>query len=372
MLLHWGAKHLENLLPAHLQARIKEPRVDPHHEMTEPIPYVNGQTGEVVGTVYTEGITRVSRKKLRHFLSDGEDLDIRYNKRLQRLAFDGPGETVTAYFEDGTQDTGNFVIGCDGSRSKVREYIVGVDEAKQQDLGITMINIPSAHYTVQQALKNRDLHPVVKLSFHPELPGTTLLAALDTASPDPLDWKFQNYTSWWGPPSAQDLRDPHARLDFYRNHMSKFCEPFRSAALNGTATGVPDASVAADSANGVSDEIVLPIYAGQQWSPLTPSTWDNHHGRLTLAGDAAHSMLPDRGQGLNNALADADYIVSALKTAVLDKTCSLQKAVSAYEDELRPRGGKEVELSLEQALRSKDVRSMAKDAPIFRVGHARQ
>lgn len=83
-------------------------------------------------------------------------------------------------------------------------------------------------------------------------------------------------------------------------------------------------------------------------------------------------MLPDRGQGFNNALADADYIVSALKRAVLDKTCSLERAVSAYEYEMRPRGGKEVELSLEQALRSKDVRSMADDAPIFRVGHARQ
>ncbi|KAK6221020.1 hypothetical protein LQW54_001592 [Pestalotiopsis sp. IQ-011] len=362
MLLHWGAKHLENLLPAHLRVRIKEPRVDPHHEMTEPIPYVKGQTGEVVGTVYTEGITRVSRKKLRHFLSDGEDLDIRYNKRIQRLAFDGPGETVTAYLEDGTQDTGNFVIGCDGSRSKVREYIAGVDEARQQDLGITMINIPSAHYTKEQALKNRDLHPVVKLSFHPELPGTTLLG-----SP-----RYRLTRSVGLEVPAQDLREPHARLDSYRDHMSKFCEPFRSAALDGTATGAVQASDAEDSANGVSNEIVLPIYAGQQWSSLTPSTWNNQHGRLTLAGDAAHSMLPDRGQGLNNALADADHIVSALKMAVLDETCSLQKAVSAYEDDMRPRGGKEVELSLEQALRSKNVRSMAEDAPIFRVGHARQ
>ena len=44
--------------------------------MTEPIPYINGKTGETIGTVYTEGITRMSRKKLRHFLSHDEDLNI--------------------------------------------------------------------------------------------------------------------------------------------------------------------------------------------------------------------------------------------------------------------------------------------------------
>ncbi|ETS87347.1 hypothetical protein PFICI_01175 [Pestalotiopsis fici W106-1] len=341
--------------------------------MTEPIPYINGKTGEIIGTVYTEGITRVSRKKLRHFLSHGEDLDIRYNKRLQRLTFDDSEKHVTAYFDDGSQHSGNMVIGCDGSRSKVREYIVGSEAAKQQDLGITMINFPSSHYIREQAIRNRDHHPILKLSFHPELPGTTLLAALDTSSPDPSDWKFQNYTSWWGSPSAHELRDPKVRLDFYRDHMSKFCEPFRSAALGGVVSDMTNGSEAAGEAGEtVESEVVLPIYAGQQWSPLTPRTWDNHNGRATLAGDAAHSMLPDRGQGLNNALADADYVVSALRSVVVDKERTLGEAISAYEDEMRPRGGKEVELSFEQALRSKDVKSMAKDAPIFRVGHARQ
>ncbi|KAF7531556.1 hypothetical protein G7054_g8781 [Neopestalotiopsis clavispora] len=341
--------------------------------MTEPIPYINGKTGETIGTVYTEGITRVSRKKLRHFLSHDEDLNIEYDKRLQRLTFGDFEKTVTVYFDDGTQHSGNIVIGCDGSRSKVREHIVGCEAAKQQDLGLTMINIASSHYTAEQAVKNRDLHPVLKLSFHPDLRGTTLLAALDTSSPNPSDWKFQNYTSWWGPPSAHELRDPKIRLDFYREHMSKFCEPFRSAALSGTVSDMAGTSGARDSINGSTEgEVVIPIYAGQQWSPLTPKAWDNRDGRATLAGDAAHSMLPDRGQGLNNALADADYIVSALRSVVIDKERTLGEAVLAYEEEMRPRGGKEVELSLEQALRSRDPKSMAKDAPIFRVGHARQ
>lgn len=49
------------------------------------------------------------------------------------------------------------------------------------------------------------------------------------------------------------------------------CEPFRTAGV-----ALPE------------DEI-LPIYQSQQWAPIQ---WDNHHGTVTLVGDAAHSMLP--------------------------------------------------------------------------------
>lgn len=49
------------------------------------------------------------------------------------------------------------------------------------------------------------------------------------------------------------------------------CEPFRTAAL------------------ALSEDEVLPLDPSQQWSPID---WDNRHGTVTLAGDAAHSMLP--------------------------------------------------------------------------------
>lgn len=77
MLLHWGTSYLENVLPEHLRSRIKEPRVDPSCEMADrPIPYFNAITGEIIGRVPGDVITRVSRKKLRRFLVDGENLDI--------------------------------------------------------------------------------------------------------------------------------------------------------------------------------------------------------------------------------------------------------------------------------------------------------
>ena len=76
----------------------------------------------------------------------------------------------------------------------------------------------------------------------------------------------------------------------------------------------------------------------------------------------------DRGQGLNNALKDASDVVDATKAAV-SGTQSLSDAITAYEDEMRPRGATEVALSFEQAQKSatKDLL----DSPIFKMGHSR-
>ena len=76
MLLHWGQEHLEQLLPPDLKARVKQTRVNPAHEMTQPIPHVNGKTGEVLFQVQTPSINRVSRKKLREFFTKGQNIKI--------------------------------------------------------------------------------------------------------------------------------------------------------------------------------------------------------------------------------------------------------------------------------------------------------
>lgn len=62
------------------------------------------------------------------------------------------------------------------------------------------------------------------------------------------------------------------RVKYYKSFISSFCEPFRTAGLK------------------LGDDDSIPIYPGQQWSPDMP--WDNRGGRVTLAGDAAHSMVP--------------------------------------------------------------------------------
>lgn len=89
----------------------------------------------------------------------------------------------------------------------------------------------------------------------------------------PETWSFQIHHAWWGPPTAKDLSDPKARLQFFKERSSRLCEPFATAAA------------------ALPEDTILPADPGQQWSPIA---WDNHNGTVTLAGDAAHSMLPSK------------------------------------------------------------------------------
>ena len=40
----------------------------------------------------------------------------------------------------------------------------------------------------------------------------------------------------------------------------------------------------------VAEDEIMPVYPGHQWAPTM--TWNNYDGKVTIAGDAAHSMLP--------------------------------------------------------------------------------
>lgn len=78
MLLHWGKDFLFRNLPEDVQLRFDEALVDPTYKGMDKfaVPHVNGETGEVMARVAMPGMVRVSRKKLRNFLTAKRDLDI--------------------------------------------------------------------------------------------------------------------------------------------------------------------------------------------------------------------------------------------------------------------------------------------------------
>jgi 2-polyprenyl-6-methoxyphenol hydroxylase-like FAD-dependent oxidoreductase len=101
------------------------------------------------------------------------------------------------------------------------------------------------------------------------LTSTTVLDVQDLEKPE--QWKYQNLMSWEGTPSIEDLQDPKARVNHVRKLAASYADPWRTA---GTM---------------IRDDTVLPIDKGLYWMPID---WDNRNGRVTIAGDAAHSMLP--------------------------------------------------------------------------------
>ena len=105
---------------------------------------------------------------------------------------------------------------------------------------------------------------------------------------------------------------------------SEFCEPFRSAF------------------SWVKDDTYIFPDRFASWN--SSALWDNHSGRITLAGDAAHPMTPFRGQGLNNALQDSASFCEALQSISEDK--SLKEAIDVYDKEVYQRGVREIQISL--------------------------
>lgn len=64
---------------------------------------------------------------------------------------------------------------------------------------------------------------------------------------------------------------------------------------------------------------------------------------------------------------DAANLVDAIKAAIVTRETTLKDAIDAYESEMKPRGTREVNLSLEQARKASNSKEI-KDSPIFKIG----
>lgn len=80
--IHWALPILESLLPDDLRDRWKEAYVDPTVDFSDPkcksMQMYNGVTGELMKEIVVPGtMVRVSRRRLRAFLSQQIDVQVR-------------------------------------------------------------------------------------------------------------------------------------------------------------------------------------------------------------------------------------------------------------------------------------------------------
>jgi 2-polyprenyl-6-methoxyphenol hydroxylase-like FAD-dependent oxidoreductase len=109
-----------HLLPLDLQAQFV------FYDITRPEVRVGVNSDE------TGKIIRANRQRLRDWLLQG--IDVQFGKRLVKV--EESEDKVTVHFDDGTSETGDFLVGAEGTRSVVRNYILkGQDVMKPLRLG---------------------------------------------------------------------------------------------------------------------------------------------------------------------------------------------------------------------------------------------
>ncbi|KAF3042653.1 hypothetical protein E8E12_005228 [Didymella heteroderae] len=353
MTLHWGSTHIASCLPEDLAARFNEAYADPSltTDAVKGLPIYNGKTGDLLLEMGAEKPMRVSRKKMRNLFSEG--IDVQYGKCVVRAyviedSSSHDNGRVKVEFEDGHYAVGDLVVGADGAKSRLREAIVGVDDAALTTVPVNLINF-SYKFDAELALRIRNHNKIFINSIHPDHGTMYWLSIMDVPDPEkPETWSFQVMQSWNDKftPSPADLTTNEGRFKFFKARSEEYAEPWRSVG------------------RAVKDGTTVPVDRLTYWEKS--KKWDNRGGRMTLCGDAAHPMTPHRGQGLNNALQDASNFVSTL-VSVSKGSATLAEAIQAYDDEVLERGQTEMEISLKQSYFIHDWETLMQ-SPMFKIG----
>ncbi|KAJ6782704.1 hypothetical protein PWT90_07591 [Aphanocladium album] len=222
---------------------------------------------------------------------------------------------VTATFADGTVETADMLIGCDGIHSAVRR--LHVDPPQEP------------HYTGYAALGSMVATQNVAHEYAQHLAGihgvfTTkgMLAVMPcSAAKDQLLWFFSRAVSR---PTADGGNDSRDGWDVQRaEEVANFKTELTDVLKDGNGSFVEMLRSVVDATQTVSFYPVFKLDEGVNW----------HRGRCIILGDAAHAMSPSSGQGTSMAIEDV-FLLSRL---LQDAATPLEVAFQAFVNIRRPR-----------------------------------
>eukprot|EP00898_Chlorokybus_atmophyticus_P008397 jgi/Chlat1/8559/Chrsp82S07978 len=226
----------------------------------------------------------VSRANLLSALSGMLPADtIRYASSVKRI-----DNNREVHLEDGSKITAQVVVGCDGARS-----VVG------KSLGLPPLQY--AGYSTYRGVANyqHNLGPTTEL-----LLGRGVRVGLYPLSPEHV---------YWGGTLAENKRHAAALISDWTTRPDN---PIADQARE-TVGNTPEDNIIR---SRIYDRLTLPFQ----------TRWGN--GNVTLAGDAAHPMTPNLGQGGCTALEDAIVLARELATTTLrGHERSITDALRAYE-----------------------------------------
>jgi 2-polyprenyl-6-methoxyphenol hydroxylase-like FAD-dependent oxidoreductase len=265
----------------------------------------------------------VDRATLRRLLLAGLDDVVHFGARFSHYEVDD--ERVVASFTDGRTATGDLLVGADGTRSVVRKQYLPHAEVVEAGVGGIAVKLPLTDATV---------------AWLPERFRTGMNLITDGAG-------VALFTSAYNPPAGaraalEAATGPQPEVDF---------APYVLGALNTDPARLPAdlARLDADALRALGDSLIAGwhpvlrrvltesepatrgglLFSVATETPPWPST------RVTLLGDALHTMPATGGLGGNTALHDARTLVTELAELTARPW---QAVIPAYETELRAHG----------------------------------
>jgi len=227
-------------------------------------------------------------------------IDVRQGRRLDRYEERSEDVLATLIAESGEECVVEacYLVGCDGWSSTVREGLgVAMDGLRD------FIKIGLVHFRSH----DRDALHTLGQFWHIFTPDGGALICQDEAE----TWTVHRELTDDGPDSVNE----------------------------------PEAFVAAVLGRSIEIDEVL---ATSRWAPTVLAADSYGRGRVWLAGDAVHTMIPVGGYGMNTGLADAVNL--GWKLAAVAEGWGGPELLDSYDAERRPIGVRNRDASLENAV----------------------
>lgn len=201
-------------------------------------------------------------------------IKIEWDKKLENVTTDTDNNTVTAHFEDGSDVSGNYLIGCDGIHSKTREIILP-NGPKPKYFG----NVAAGAITQKNTKQPRN-----ELTFHFGKKAYMIYFVSN-----------ENEIMWGAHLNVDEKSLPEIKSMPPEKWQQRISDLFDK-----------DANYIRDFIKNENNISRVPLY-DIEFLP----TW--HKELICLVGDSAHATTPHAGQGASIAMESAMVLAKCLR-----------------------------------------------------------
>ena len=264
------------------------------------------------------------RATLRDVLMTDLEESMKFGKTFVR--YEENGDKIVAHFSDGTSVEGDLLVGADGVYSRVRRQFLPDFNLIDTDGRAIYGKTPITDELLQRFNKNasewmtiisdsKDVHLFLEFIHFPKDPAdvSPILASVK----DYVYWVLISHSANFSHSDEEFLSHDAQAAAALSVKMTKDWDPSLRSVLE--LQQVEKSSIVR----------ITSILEPAKWKPA----------RITLLGDAVHSMPPTGGVGANTALRDAETLVGVLKTSGIE-------GVGEYEDQMRQYAAEAVTRSL--------------------------